>query len=144
MLPVDSESMWPKLLGQLLPQVFDLLPHLKRVVPMAEQFLSSKAEQDRGNEAALAAMAEGVRGDLGQMVSAHSGLYRKMDELDGRLVEVGLEAKRARMGVDAVEARMGVLERSVAMYRGLAIGGLVLVSVVLLLVVLVYLRVAAR
>ena len=65
--------MWPKLLGQLLPQVFDLLPHLKRVVPMAEKFLSSKAEVDRANEAAMVAMAEGVRGDLGQMVLGAHG-----------------------------------------------------------------------
>ena len=59
-------------------------------------------------------------------------------------MEMGLESKRARMGVDAIEARMGVMERSMAMYRGLAIGGLVLLSVVLVLVVLVYLRMAVR
>ena len=136
--------MWPKLLAQLLPQMFDLLPHLKRVVPMAETFLTSKAANERANEAALTAMAEGMRGDLGQMVSAHSGLYRKMEELDGRLGEVGTEAKRARMAVESAEARIGVLEKSVAAYRGMAIATLVMLAVVLILLVLVYLRTGVR
>ena len=135
--------MWPKLLAQVLPQMFELLPHLKRVIPMAESFLTSKAATERANDAAMAAMAEGVRGDLGQMVSAQSGLYRKLDALETSLGEFGLEAKRARMGTDALEARLGTLERSVAAYRGLAIGTLVLLAAALILLVLVYLRLGA-
>jgi hypothetical protein len=133
--------MWPKVLAQLIPQMLDLLPHLKRVVPMAEKFLSSKAEADRANEAALVTMAEGVRGDLGQMASAHAGLYRKLMEVDAQIGEVGTETKRARMSVEAVEARMGGLEKAIAGYRTLAITALVMLAVVLILVVLVYLRV---
>ena len=108
---------------------------------MAENFLASKAASERANEAALAAMAEGMRGDLGQMVSAHSGIYRKLDEIDGRLTEVGTEAKRARMGVDAAEARVGALEKSLSAYRGFAVATLVMLAVVLILLVLLYLRV---
>lgn len=136
--------MWPKVLAQLLPQLFELLPHLRRVVPMAEKFLTSKAEADRANEAALASMAEGMRGDLGQVVSAHTGLYRKMAELEELVTGVGVEAKRARMGVDSIEARVGGLEKSAARYRLIAIISLVLLMIVLVLLVLVVLQLHVR
>ena len=54
--------MWPKLLAQL----FELLPHVSRLIPMADRFFASRAATDRATEAAMAAMAEGVRGDLGR------------------------------------------------------------------------------
>ena len=135
--------MWPKILMQMIPQVLDLMPHLKRVVPMAEKFLSSKASTDHANEAAIAAMAEGVRGDLGQVASAHAGLFRKLMEMEGQIGDVGIEAKRARMSAESVVARMGALEKAAATSRMLAVGALVLVAGVLVMTVMVYLRLGA-
>jgi chromosome segregation ATPase len=88
--------MWPKVIAQL----FELLPHISRLLPMADKFLSSKAAAEKANEAAMAAMAEGVRGDLGQVTKAHIGLYRQLQEQSAQIAEVAEEVKQARLAVE--------------------------------------------
>jgi hypothetical protein len=102
--------MWPKLLMQL----FELLPHISRLVPMADKYFSSKASAEKTNEAALAAMAEGVRGDLGQVTKAHVGLYRQLQELSAQVIEVGESAEAARKAAGGQENRIEALEKQVA------------------------------
>ncbi len=97
--------MWPKLLMQL----FELLPHVTRLVPVADRYFSSKAAGEKANEAALVAMAEGVRGDLGQVTKAHAGLYRQLQEQNAQIVELSEELKRTRLSVAQVEHRMETL-----------------------------------
>src|ERR1700722_16735290 len=101
--------MWPKVIAQL----FELLPHISRLLPMADKFLTSKAAAEKANEAALAAMAEGVRGDLGQVTKAHAGLYRQLQEQSAQIAEVGEEAKRARLSIEQHEHRMETLEQQI-------------------------------
>jgi chromosome segregation ATPase len=101
--------MWPKVIAQL----FELLPHISRLVPMADRFLSSKAAAEKANEAAMAAMAEGVRGDLGQVTKAHVGLYRQLQEQSAQITEVSEEVKRARLSIEQHEHRMESLELQV-------------------------------
>ena len=102
--------MWPKLLMQL----FELLPHISRLVPMADKYFSSKASAEKANEAALAAMAEGVRGDLGQVTKAHVGLYRQLQELSAQVTVVGESAEAARKAAGGQESRNEALEKQVA------------------------------
>ncbi len=102
--------MWPKLLAQL----FELLPHVSRVLPLADKYFSSKAANEKANEAALAAMAEGVRGDLGQVTKAHVGLYRQLQELSAQLTVVGESAESACKAATGQEERIEAIERQVA------------------------------
>ena len=102
--------MWPKLLMQL----FELLPHITRLVPMADKYFSSKASAEKANEAALAAMAEGVRGDLGQVTKAHVGLYRQLQDLSAQMTVVGESAEAARTAAGGQEGRIEALEKQVA------------------------------
>jgi hypothetical protein len=101
--------MWPKLFAQL----FELLPHISRLVPMADRYFSSKAAAEKANEAALAAMAEGVRGDLGQVTKAHVGLYRQLQELSAQVAAVGEDVKRGRAIEEVQENRLAALEERV-------------------------------
>ncbi len=101
--------MWPKVIAQL----FELLPHVSRLVPMADRYFSSKAAAEKAHEAAMAAMAEGVRGDLGQVTKAHAGLYRQLQELSAQVAEVGEEGKRGRMLLEVQENRLAALEERV-------------------------------
>jgi hypothetical protein len=117
--------MWPKVIAQL----FELLPHVSRLVPVAERYFSSKSAAEKANEAALAAMAEGVRGDLGQVTRTHAGLYRQLQELSAQVAEVGEEGKRARVLVEQQEHRLAALELQV-----MALGWWVKVGVSLLVV----------
>jgi hypothetical protein len=119
--------MWPKLLMQL----FELLPHISRLVPMADKYFSQKASAEKANEAALAAMAEGVRGDLGQVTRAHAGLYRQLQDLSAQVTVVGETAEAARVAALKQDDRVVELERQVA-----AIGVWVKVGVLLVVVML--------
>jgi phage shock protein A len=102
--------MWPRLLAQL----FELLPHISRMVPMADKYFSSKSASDKANEAALAAMAEDVRGDLGQVTRAHAGLYRQLQDLSAQITLVDEEVKRTRLSVEQKEHRIEALEEKIA------------------------------
>ena len=102
--------MWPKVLAQLI----ELLPHMSRLLPMADKFLSSKTASEKANEAALTAMAEGVRGDLGQVTAAHAGLYRQLQDQSAQIAEVGEEVKRARLSLEQYDHKLEALERSIA------------------------------
>ena len=117
--------MWPKVIAQL----FELLPHITRLVPMADRYLSSKTASEKATEAAMAAMAEGVRGDLGQVTKAHAGLYRQLQDLSAQIAEVGEEVKRARLSVERHENRMVALESSVASLQWWIKGGVSLLVV---------------
>ena len=130
--------MWPKLLMQL----FELLPHISRLVPMADKYFSQKAAAEKANEAALAAMAEGVRGDLGQVTRAHAGLYRQLQDLSAQVTVVGETAEAARVAAAKQDSRVEELEQKVA-----AIGVWVKVGVsvvVVMLGVVIWLLVRGR
>ena len=102
--------MWPKVIAQLV----ELLPHVSRLLPMADKFLSSKAAAEKANESALAAMAEGVRGDLGQVTQAHAGLYRQLQDQSAQIAEVGEDSKRTRLFIEQQQQKIERLERSMA------------------------------
>jgi hypothetical protein len=102
--------MWPKVIAQL----FELLPHITRLVPMADKYLSSKTASEKANEAAMAAMADGVRGDLGQVAKAHAGLYRQLQEQSAQIAEVAGEVKQARLAAEKDDNRLAALESKVA------------------------------
>ena len=133
--------MWPKVIAQL----FELLPHITRLVPMADRYLSSKTASEKATEAAMAAMAEGVRGDLGQVTKAHAGLYRQLQEQSAQIAQVGEDVKAARLAVEHHEARMVALESKIAAFEWWIKGGISLLVVLAgvaigLLVHLIHLR----
>jgi hypothetical protein len=125
--------MWPKLFMQL----FELLPHVTRLVPIADKYFASKTANEKANEAALAAMAEGVRGDLGQVTKAHAGLYRQLQEVSAQVVEVGEDAKRTRLSIEQQGHRLENLESEVVWLSRWVKAGTILV--VILLCVVIYL-----
>ena len=126
--------MWPKVFVQLV----ELLPHLSRLVPMADKFLSSKAAAEKANEAAMVAMAEGVRGDLGQVTKAHLGLYRQLQDQSAQIAEVGEDVKRSRIATEQHEKHMAALENQIGSF-GIWIKAGLSLTVALLAVVIVLL-----
>lgn len=99
--------MWPKAIAQII----ELLPHAARLMPVADKFFQSKAAGEEANRKAMEAMAEGLRGDLGQVTAAHAGLYRQLNEQADRLAEVSTETRAARAAAEAAEAKAATLER---------------------------------
>jgi hypothetical protein len=126
--------MWPKVIAQL----FELLPHISRLLPLADKFFTSKVASEKANEAAMVAMAEGVRGDLGQVTKAHLGLYRQLQDQSAQITAVGEEVKRARLSMEQHEHRMAMLEKGVASF-GLWLKAGVSLLLVLAVVIIVLL-----
>jgi hypothetical protein len=102
--------MWPKLIAQL----FELLPHITRLVPMADRYFSTRTASEKATEAAMVAMAEGVRGDLGQVTKAHAGLYRQLQEQSLQIDQVSEEVKRARLAIEQHDHRLQAMESNIA------------------------------
>ena len=127
--------MWPKVLLQL----FELMPHVTRLVPMADKYFSSKTATERATEAAMIAMADGVRGDLGQVTKAHAGLYRQLQDQSAQITEVAEDVKRGRLAAEQHANRMAALESTVASLQLWIKGGISLL--ILLAAVMIYLLV---
>lgn len=98
--------MWPKVLMQL----FELLPHVTRLIPMADKYFNSKAATEKATEAAMLAMADGVRGDLGQVTKAHAGLYRQLQEQSAQITEVAEAVKQTSQTAEQQAHRVEALE----------------------------------
>jgi chromosome segregation ATPase len=128
--------MWPKVIAQL----FELLPHITRLVPLADKYLSSKSASEKSNDAAMAAMAEEVRGDLGQVTKAHAGLYRQLQDQSAQIAEVAEEVKRARLSIEQHEHRMLALESNVAALGWWVKAGVSLLIVLVVVVMVLLLR----
>ena len=133
--------MWPKVIAQL----FELLPHITRLVPMADRYFSTKTASEKATEAAMAAMADGVRGDLGQVTKAHAGLYRQLQDQSAQIAQVFEEVKQARHSVEQHEHRMVALESKVAslgwwVKAGVSLLVVLAVVVIVLLVHLIHAR----
>jgi len=123
--------MWPKLFAQL----FELLPHLARLIPMADKFFASRTAAEKANEAALAAMAEGVRGDLGQVTKAHAGLYRQLQEQSAQIAEVAEEVKQTRQTAIQQATRIETLEHQLTSLGRWVKAGVGLLGVLLALMI---------
>ena len=128
--------MWPKVIAQL----FELLPHISRLVPMADRYLSTKTASEKANEAAMAAMADGVRGDLGQVTKAHAGLYRQLQDQSTQIAEIAEEIKRARLSVEQHEHRMVTLETNVRSLGWWIKAGVSLLIVLVIVVIVLLVR----
>jgi ABC-type transporter Mla subunit MlaD len=129
--------MWPKVIAQL----FELLPHISRLVPMADRYFSTKTASEKATEAAMAAMADGVRGDLGQVTKAHAGLYRQLQDQSAQIAQVFEEVKQTRQSIEQHEHRMVALESNVASLGWWVKAGVSLLTVlaVVIIVLLVHL-----
>ncbi len=128
--------MWPKALAQLI----ELSPHLIRLVPMADRFLQSKSATDDANRQALEAMAEGLKGDLGQVTASHAGLYRQLNDQSEKLAQLSLELHATKSAAQSTEMRVVFLEQRLSFISKLLVVSTVFTVVLLVLVTLVLFR----
>ena len=98
--------MWPKAISSLI----ELAPHVARLVPMADRFFNSKSAEADASRTAMEQMAEGLRGDLGQVTASHAGLYRQLNDQSVQLSAVAADVRAVKLATDSLEARMTRLE----------------------------------
>ena len=121
--------MWPKML-------LEFLPHLTRLIPAADNYLSSRKESDRSQTAALIALSDEVRGGLVKVAEEQTALRREFQTHIAGSAQIGVDAARARTGVESLDARVMSLENRLVkvsrlLWAALAALGLVLVLVAL-------------
>lgn len=114
--------MWPKAIAQLV----ELAPHVTRLVPLADRFFQSKSAGEEANRKAMEAMAEGLRGDLGQVTAAHSGLYRQLQEQSELLAVLSSDIRAAKVASEEAELRAAKLQRRLTTMSSMLIGTLLL------------------
>jgi len=98
--------MWPKAISSLI----ELAPHVARLVPMADRFFNSKSAEADASRTAMEQMAEGLRGDLGQVTASHAGLYRQLNDQSVQLSAVAADVRAVKLSADSLEARITRLE----------------------------------
>jgi hypothetical protein len=128
--------MWPKVFAQLL----EVLPHVSRLIPMADMFFATKSASDKANEAALAALAAGVRADLGKITSAHEGLYRQLQDQGAQITSLANDARRTRIAIEDYAKRVDNLEKTAGDRNIWAQSAVALLVVVLGLLIAILLR----
>jgi len=90
-------------------------------------------------------MADGVRGDLGQVTKAHAGLYRQLQEQSAQIAEVADEVKQTRLAVGERDQRIEALELRVTslglwVKAGFSLLVVLVAVVIVLLVQLMHVR----
>jgi hypothetical protein len=120
--------MWPKLL-------LDLLPHFSRLLPVADKYLARISANEKAQAAALAALAEGVRGELGQMTETRAEVSHQLKEQSTQIAAIAVDVARSRMGIESVEERVAKLERSMGLVVRLLCFVLVFVAMAFVILV---------
>jgi chromosome segregation ATPase len=125
--------MWPKALAQLI----ELAPHITRLLPMADRFFDSKTADADASRTAMQQMAEGLRGDLGQVTASHAGLYRQLNDQSEKLSNISADVQSTRQATLALDERLTHLERQSASHQTFLLAILVsTISIAILLVIL--------
>jgi chromosome segregation ATPase len=68
--------MWPRLIAQLV----DLLPHATRLLPLADNYFSTRRESERAQAAAMEGLGNGLRDEMGSITASNSALARQLAE----------------------------------------------------------------
>ena len=139
--------MWPRVLAQII----ELLPHLSRLVPLADRFLASRQAGDEANREALAqvsgemhTIAEGLKADLGQVTASHAGLYRQMNEIMAKADDAARDARTAKLAATSLEAKLVGVETTLARLQILVTVAVVLLALVVLLLPFLFHATAPR
>lgn len=108
---------------RLLLQLSELLPHLSRLVPMAERYFS-------GDRNALPPVMHELQDNLGNLHISHEALVRQLHDQSVQLAAVEEELKRLRLSTLRTEELTAHLQKEIGSLRGWLqlIAGMVLLT----------------
>jgi len=101
--------MWLKILFQLR----ELLPHLTRLAPLMEHYLSQRRELAHAS-AIDPTIFENLSGDIDEVAKAHAALYRVIQDQTETIGQVESEVRILRTLVDSSQKRIIDLEERVS------------------------------
>ena len=77
-------------------------------------------------------MAEGLRGDLGQVTASHAGLYRQLNDQSAAIAAIAADLRTSKLSLDTIEHRLTAIESTNTLLKSLLI--LTTIAVVALLI----------
>ena len=128
--------MWPKALAQLI----ELAPHITRLLPLADRFFDSKTADADASRTALQQMAEGLRGDLGQVTASHAGLYRQLNDQSEKLSNISADVQSTRQATLALDERLTHLERQSSSHQMFLLAILLSTFAIAILLIILLIR----
>jgi hypothetical protein len=128
--------MWPKAISSLI----ELAPHITRLVPLADRFFNSKSAEADASRTAMEQMADGLRGDLGQVTASHAGLYRQLNDQSVQLSAVAADVRSVKLSTDSLEARITRVEAQTARLTQLVGVALLMLAALCILSALILVR----
>ncbi len=132
--------MWPALV-----QLLELAPHVTRLVPMADRYLQSKAENRDGQRRALEEMADRLRGDFGQINEGMRGdltqLGQQLNQQSETLASLATDVRAMRLTSDEIEARIKGMEARMARVWMIFLAGMVALAIMAAVVIAMLLHI---
>ena len=111
--------MWAK----AIPQVIELLPHARRLLPLLDEYLEQK-KAAKASGKPLPTVLEGNADDslTTRLIASHTALQRAVEEQTGALVKLAEDVALLHNAVAQMEARA---ERQAVLLRGALGAGVV-------------------
>jgi septal ring factor EnvC (AmiA/AmiB activator) len=129
--------MWPKAIAQLI----ELLPHMSRLLPLADRFLNTKAADAEASRTAMEQMAAGLRGDLGQVTASHAGLYRQLNDQSEKLANIATDVAATRTELSNLHTQQELLKKQLSLLLVLGVLTICLLFVLIGLGIVILTRV---
>ena len=95
--------MWPKLL-------LEILPHLSRLVPAADTYLSTRRKSDEAFQAALSSLGDEVRSGFAEAAKDKGARDRELEVQIAALKGLAAELADTRGVIDQLETRLAAAE----------------------------------
>lgn len=119
--------MWPKML-------LEFLPHLTRLIPAADTYLSSRRESDRALQGALADLTAKVDSGFGKAEEGQSALRTEVQAHIANSAHLSSELARVSTLLEAIESRARSAEKRLTTMSWLLWTALVVLAVLLVLI----------
>lgn len=104
--------MWPRLL-------LEILPHLSRLVPAADTYLSTRRKSDEALQAALTALGDEVRSGFANAAENQSARDRELEAQIAALQGLAAQLTEARGATEHLETRLAAVEGRLLLMTGL-------------------------
>lgn len=101
--------MWPKAL-------LELLPHLTRLVPLANRYFQSRSESENDLRSALErrldANSAALRVDIEKTAEANERLLQQLSKQTATLAQIAEDTRAIKASIDSQDARLRKLEEN--------------------------------
>ena len=119
--------MWPKML-------LEFLPHLTRLIPAADTYLSSRRESDKALQAALADLTAEVRSGFGKAAEEQTTLRAQLQSHIASSAHLASEQARVSTLLESLESRASATEKRLTALSRLIWAALVVLTIMLVII----------